>query len=125
MGEEEKIEEIVEKPQSMLSPRVKQALVEFINEESKRATEQGDTALLMDLQNAKKLILNGCWSVRRSNPYLVFMGECVSSSAKEAKTLEETQRAFKECAEKWKCLKPEDKAKYSVLAGELAVYDYL
>ena len=120
------VEEVLEKPQSMLSPRVKQVLLEVIEREERRALEEGDHAYLIDLQNAKKLILRGAWKVRKSNPYLLFVSECIAENRPEGKmTLEEAQRLFKSCAEKWRGLSKEKKREYEVRAGELMVYDYL
>ena len=120
------VEEALEKPQSMLSPKVKQVLLDVIEMESKKALEEGDQAYLIDLQNAKKLILRGAWKVRKSNPYLLFVSECIAESRPQGRlTLEETQRLLKSCAEKWRGLSKEKKREYEVRAGELAVYDYL
>ncbi|MEM4429671.1 MAG: HMG-box domain-containing protein [Thermofilaceae archaeon] len=115
-----------EGPRSALSQRVKRVLVEAIEEESKKALEEGDDDYLVELQRAKRLILRGAWKVRRANPYLAFMEECmVSSRPREGRlTLEEVQRLFKECAAKWRQLPEPEKDKYRALAGELAVYDY-
>jgi hypothetical protein len=123
----EEIEEILEKPESMLTARVKQVLLETIKEESKKALEAGDDAYLMDLQNARKLIEKGAWKVRRANPYLVHIAHCIAETKPhEGKlTLEETQRLLRQCAEKWRALPEGEKARYRVLAGELAIYDYL
>jgi hypothetical protein len=123
----EEIEEVISKPESMLTSRVKQALLDTIEGETKKALEKGDNAYLIDLQNAKKLIEKGCWSVRRANPYLEHVAECIASTRPhEGKlTLEETQRLMRECAEKWRQLPENEKAKYRVLAGELGIYDFL
>jgi hypothetical protein len=123
----EEIEEVISKPESMLTSRVKQALLDTIEGETKKALEKGDNAYLIDLQNAKKLIEKGCWSVRRANPYLEHVAECIASTRPhEGKlTLEETQRLMRECAEKWRRLPENEKAKYRVLAGELGIYDFL
>jgi hypothetical protein len=123
----EEIEEVISKPESMLTSRVKQALLDTIENETKKALEKGDNAYLIDLQNAKKLIEKGCWSVRRANPYLEHIAECIASTRPhEGKlTLEETQRLMRKCAEKWRQLPENEKAKYRVLAGELGIYDFL
>jgi len=123
----EEIEEVISKPESMLTSRVKQALLDTIEGETKKALEKGDNAYLIDLQNAKKLIEKGCWSVRRANPYLEHVAECIASTRPhEGKlTLEETQRLMRECAEKWRRLPENEKAKYRVLAGQLGIYDFL
>jgi hypothetical protein len=125
MGEE--IEEVISKPESMLTSKVKQALLQTIENETKKALEKGDNAYLIDLQNAKKLVEKGCWSVRRANPYLEHIAECIASTRPhEGKlTLEETQKLLRECAEKWRQLPENEKAKYRVLAGELGIYDFL
>jgi hypothetical protein len=123
----EEIEEVISKPDSMLTPKVKQTLFDTIESETKKALEKGDNAYLIDLQNAKKLIEKGCWSVRRANPYLEHVAECMATTRPhEGKlTLEETQKLMRECAEKWRQLPENEKAKYRVLAGQLNVYDYL
>jgi hypothetical protein len=123
----EEIEEVISKPESMLTSKVKQALLQTIENETKKALEKGDNAYLIDLQNAKKLIEKGCWSVRRANPYLEHIAECIASTRPhEGKlTLEETQKLLRECAEKWRQLPENEKAKYRVLAGELGIYDFL
>jgi hypothetical protein len=123
----EEIEEVISKPDSMLTPKVKQTLFDTIESETKKALEKGDNAYLIDLQNAKKLIEKGCWSVRRANPYLEHIAECITSTRPhEGKlTLEETQKLLRECAEKWRQLPENEKAKYRVLAGQLGIYDFL
>jgi hypothetical protein len=123
----EEIEEVISKPESMLTPKVKQALLETIEGETKKALEKGDNAYLIDLQNAKKLIEKGCWSVRRANPYLEHIAECMATTRPhEGKlTLEETQRLMRECAEKWRKLPEPEKVKYRAMAGKLGIYDFL
>jgi hypothetical protein len=123
----EEIEEVISKPESMLTPKVKQALLETIENETKKALEKGDNAYLIDLQNAKKLILRGAWKLRRANPYLAFVAECVpTTKPHQGKlTLEETQKLLRECAQKWRQLPENEKAKYRVLAGQLGIYDFL
>lgn len=113
-------------PRSALSPRAKRALLDAIEGESKRALEEGDDGYLVELQRAKRLIMRGAWKVRRANPYIAFMRECMASSRpREGRlTLVELQRLFKECAERWRQLPESEKGKYRALAGELAVYDY-
>jgi len=127
MEGEEEIVEVTEKPQSMLTPKVKQTLLETIEKETKKALEKGDNAYLIDLQNAKKLILRGAWKIRKANPYLEHIAECMATTRPhEGKlTLEETQRLMRECAEKWRQLPENEKAKYRVLAGQLGIYDFL
>jgi len=123
----EEIEEVISKPESMLTPKVKQALLGTIESETKKALEKGDNAYLIDLQNAKKLILRGAWKIRKANPYLEHIAECMATTRPhEGKlTLEETQRLMRECAEKWRQLPESEKAKYRVLAGQLGIYDFL
>ena len=123
----EEIEEVISKPESMLTPKVKQALLGTIESETKKALEKGDNAYLIDLQNAKKLILRGAWKIRKANPYLEHIAECMATTRPhEGKlTLEETQRLMRECAEKWRQLPENEKAKYRVLAGQLGIYDFL
>ena len=123
----EEIEEVISKPDSMLTPKVKQTLLETIEGETKKALEKGDNAYLIDLQNAKKLILRGAWKIRKANPYLEHIAECMATTRPhEGKlTLEETQRLMRECAEKWRQLPESEKAKYRVLAGQLGIYDFL
>lgn len=123
----EEVEEVLAKPESMLNAKTKQALLETIKRETERALREGDYASAMDLQNARKLIEKGAWKVRRANPYLAFVAECVPTARPhEGKlTLEETQRLLRECAEKWRQLSPEEKKRLEVKAGEQAVYDYL
>jgi uncharacterized protein YciI len=113
----------LERPQSMLSPRVKQTLLEVIEREEERAIKENDTEYLVDLQNAKKLILRGAWKVRRDNPYLYFMAQCLLG---RGGSLKDTQQAMRECAEAWRNLSPEKKREFEALAkNRLAVYDYL
>jgi hypothetical protein len=123
----EEIEEVISKPESMLTPKVKQALLDTIESETKKALEKGDNAYLIDLQNAKKLILRGAWKIRKANPYLEHVAECMATTRPhEGKlTLEETQKLMRECAEKWRQLPESEKAKYRVLAGQLGIYDFL
>ena len=121
-GKDGRIEEVLQKPQSMLSPQVKQVLLETIEKESKRATEKDDNAYLIDLQNARKLLQRGCWSIRKANPFLVHMEQCLLG---KGGTLKDTQEAMRECSEKWRELPKETKRKLEVIAGKLAVYDYL
>jgi hypothetical protein len=123
----EEIEEVISKPDSMLTPKVKQTLLETIESETKKALEKGDNAYLIDLQNAKKLILRGAWKIRKANPYLAFVAECVpTTKPHEGKlTLEETQKLLRECAQKWRQLPESEKARYQVLAGQLGIYDFL
>jgi hypothetical protein len=123
----EEIEEVISKPESMLTPKVKQVLLEKIKSETEKALEEGNHAYAMELQNAKKLILRGAWKLRRANPYLAFVAECVpTTKPHQGKlTLEETQRLMRECAEKWRQLPENEKAKYRVLAGQLGIYDFL
>jgi hypothetical protein len=125
MGEE--IDEVTEKPQSMLTPKVRQVLLQTIESETKKALERGDDAYLMDLQNARKLVERGCWSVRRANPYLEHVAECVAEiRPHEGKlTLAETQELLKRCAEEWSRMPPEKRLEYRVKAGELGIYDFL
>lgn len=123
----EELEEVFEKPESLLSPKTKQVLIETIKSETSKALKEGDYAYAADLQNAKKLIEKGAWKIRNSNPYLAFVAECVPlQKPHEGKlTLEETQKLLRECAEKWRQLPPNEKAKYKALAGELGIYDYI
>jgi hypothetical protein len=123
----EEIEEVISKPDSMLTPKVKQTLLDTIESETKKALEKGDNAYLIDLQNAKKLILRGAWKIRKANPYLEHIAECMATTRPhEGKlTLEETQKLMRECAEKWRQLPENEKAKYRVLAGQLGIYDFL
>ena len=127
MEGEEEIVEVTEKPQSMLTPKVKQTLLETIEKETKKALEKGDNAYLIDLQNAKKLILRGAWKIRKANPYLEHIAECMATTRPHQGklTLEETQKLMRECAEKWRQLPESEKAKYRVLAGQLGIYDFL
>lgn len=118
----EEIEEVISKPESMLSAKTKQVLIEAINEETEKALKEGDDAGAMELQNAKKLVERGCWSVRESNPYLEYMGECLLG---QGGTLKDTQEAMKKCAEEWDKLPAEKKAEYKVRAGKLGIYDFL
>jgi len=123
----EEMEEVTAKPPSMLNPKVRQVLLETIKRETDKALEEGNHAYAMELQNARKLVEKGCWSVRRANPYLEHIAECIASTRPhEGKlTLEETQRLMRECAEKWRQLPENEKAKYRVLAGQLDIYDFL
>ncbi len=127
MGENKELEEVLTKPESMLSAKVQQALLETIKRETEKALKEGDYAYAADLQNARKLIEKGCWSVRKANPYLEYVAECISATRphKGKLTLEETQKLLKECGEKWRKLSPEEKAKYKALAGQLGIYDFL
>jgi len=123
----EDLEEVFEKPESMLSAKTKQALLQTIKSETEKALKQGDYAYAADLQNARKLIEKGAWKIRKANPYLEHIAECMATTRPhEGKlTLEETQRLMRECAEKWRQLPENEKAKYRVLTGQLNVYDYL
>lgn len=123
----EEVEEVLEKPQSLLTAKTKQALLETIKSETEKALKEGDYAYAADLQNAKKLIVKGAWKIRNANPYLTFVAECVpTAKPHEGKlTLEETQQLLKDCAEKWRQLPPEEKQKYRLMAGKLGIYDFL
>lgn len=114
-----------ERPPSMLNPRTKALLLDFIKQESKKAFEKGDFELMADLENARKLISDGCWTVRRPNPYILFMSECLKEQELNGSDLSQTQIAFRECSIKWKNLPKNEKEKYRKKAGELDVYDYL
>lgn len=116
-----------DKPESMLAPEVRQLLAETIDAKLEQALKEGNHELASELQRARKLVLRGCWSVRRANPYLEFVGECVAMSKPHGGklTLEETQRLMRECAAKWNALPENEKARYRTLAGELGIYDYL
>lgn len=121
METEEEIEEVAEKPRSMLSEKTKRALSEAIDKLLREALNRGEHAYAIELQRAKKLIEHGCWSIRKDNPYLYFMSECLAG---KGGTLEQTQKAMKECALKWRQLPPEKRKEYEVKAKGLAVYDY-
>lgn len=123
----EEIEKVISKPESMLTQKVKQTLLETIESETEKALKENDYAYASDLQNAKKLILKGAWKIRKANPYLAFVAECIPTTRPhEGKlTLEETQKLMRECAEKWRQLPENEKAKYRVLAGQLSLYDYV
>lgn len=116
-----------EKPESLLSPEAKQILTETINAKVEQAISEGNYALASELQRAKKLVEKGCWSIRKANPYLEFVAECISTTKPhEGKlTLEETQKLMRECADRWAKLRDSEKAKYKALAGELGIYDFL
>lgn len=105
-------------PESMLPKRVQQLLEETLNKALDEAIKTDDMAQATDLQRAKKLVHRGCYTIRKENPYIGFMGECL---LEKGGTLEDTQKAMKECAEKWSQL-PEDKKKGK---EGLAAYDYL
>jgi len=106
----------------MLTSRVKQLLVETIKKETEKALKEGDDAYLIDLQNARKLILKGAWKVRKDNPYLYFMEECLLG---KGGTLRDTQEAMQECALAWRELPIEKRREYEARAKGKAVYDYL
>ena len=122
MEGDEKLKEVTEKPESMLSERTKSFLAGVIDGELKRALESGDYAYAVELQRAKKLLERGCWSMRKDNPYLYFMEECLKG---KGGSLESTQTAMRECALKWKELPPEKRREYEAKAKGQAVYDYL
>lgn len=118
MEGEEEIREVAQKPESMLSPKVQQVLVEVVDKETEKALREGNDAYAMELQNAKKLVKKGCWSVRKANPFLEFMGDCLKGKGGDLKA---TQEAMQQCALTWSKLPPEKKKG----TEELAVYDYL
>lgn len=109
-----------ERPQSMLAKRVIEVLLGTIKTESDRAIKEENDSYLVELQNAKKLINKGCWTVRGANPYTDFMQQCMLG--KSDGTLASTQEAMKKCAEGWSRL-PEERKKGR--KGEKAIYDYL
>ena len=111
----------------MLSDRAQQVLIRTIDRETKEALKRGDDALAVELQRAKKMVERGCWSVRRANPYLEHVAECIAEiRPHEGKlTLAETQELLKKCAEEWNKLPPEKRLEYKVKAGELGIYDFL
>jgi hypothetical protein len=118
----EEIEEVISKPESMLTPKVKQVLLETIKSETEKAMKENDTAYLVDLQNAKKLIQRGAWKIRKANAYLVHMERCLLG---HGGTLKDTQEAMKKCAEEWRKLSENEKKRLEIEAGELGIYDYV
>ena len=123
---EEEIQEVVEKPESMLSPKVQQILIEVVDRETEKALKEGNDAHAMELQRAKKLLRRGCWSIRRANPYLKFVSDCITESKPQGKlNLAQTQELLKTCALNWKELPPQKRRDYEARAKGLAVYDYL
>lgn len=121
MGEEE-IEELMEKPESMLSAKVQQVLIQVINSQTEKALKQGDNALAMELQRAKKLLKKGCWTVRKSNPFIYFLSDCLKGKGGNLKA---TQEAMQKCSIDWKKLSEQKKREYRAKAGKLGIYDYL
>lgn len=119
---QEELSEIVDKPDSLLSERVKQVLLEAIRREEEKALEIGDDEYLVELQKAKKLVNKGCWTIRRDNPYLHFMRQCLIG---QGGTLEDTQEAMRRCAEKWRNLTEEERERYRAEAKGKVIYDYL
>jgi len=124
--EGEEIQEVIQKPESMLSPKVQQILIEVVDRETEKALKDGDHAYAMELQRAKKLVERGCWSVRKANPYLDFVSDCVAESKPNEKlNLTQTQELLRGCSLKWKDLPLEKRREYEARAKGLAVYDYL
>lgn len=104
----------------VVKPRAKKALVEFINGEVKKASASGDTDFVEELQGAKRLLLRGATKVRKENPYVRFMGQCMVGTKGETKA--ETMQRMRECSEKWKGLSEAEKKKYST--SQLVAVDY-
>jgi len=118
--QDEKTAEALERPDSLLTPRVRKVLLDTLRSELDKAVETGDDAYMVELQKARKLVNKGCWTVRTANPYIEFMQHCMLG--KSNGTLESTQQAMKQCAEEWRNL-PEDQKK--TLKKEKRIYDYL
>jgi len=119
---EEEIEDVVSKPESMLGARVKQVLIETIDKQTDKALKEGQNAYAMELQRAKKLVQKGCWSLRKANPFLEHMSECLKG---QGGNLEATQKTMQACSLKWNKLPPKKKREYEERAKGQAIYDFL
>jgi len=113
------IKDLQQRPQSMLNPTVQQTLIRLINGEIEKAIKQGQDELASEFARAKKLVKKGCWSVRKANPFLEHMSECLNGKGGDLKA---TQEAMQECSIKWNELPPEKKRGKR---EDLAIYDYL
>jgi len=113
---------VKEKPESLLDPQVKRTLVQVCDQEIKAALDQGEEDKASSFARARKLVERGCWSIRKSNPYLVHMEKCLTS---KGGSLEATQAAMIKCAREWKKLAPAERKKYEAEISELDVYDFL
>lgn len=110
-----------EKPESMVSAEVKQFLTAKIDKQIEQALKEGNDSLASEYAHTKKLIKKGCWTVRKANKYLSYMAECMLG---KGGSLEETQKAMRECGEKWSQL-PEEQRKKLLQTKEQEAYDYL
>ena len=109
-------------PSSLLDPKVKKKLFEFISQETKKALERKDMEEVSSLQEAKRLISRGAVKIRKANPYVKFMAKCIADQDVKDRSVEETHEAMKKCSLEWSQLSEEEKKKWKL--GEFDVYDY-
>jgi hypothetical protein len=107
---------------STLNPKVKKKLFEFIEEETKKALEKNDMEHVSSLQEAKRLISRGATKIRKANPYVKFMTECITAQNVKGGSTEDTHGAMQKCSLKWNRLSEEEKKKWRL--RKFDAYDY-
>ena len=107
---------------SILDPKVKKKLFQFIDEETKKALERKDMEHVSSLQEAKRLISRGATKIRKANPYVKFMAKCITDKNVKGGSLEETHEAMQKCSIEWNELSEEEKKKWRL--GDFDVFDY-
>lgn len=105
-----------------LDPKVKKKLSAFIEEETRRAVEKKDLEYASKLQEAKRLVERGTAKVRKVNPYIKFMGECLLKQKVKGQDQEATRKAMIDCGGEWNKLSEDEKKRWKL--GEFDVYDY-
>ncbi len=104
---------------SILDPKVKKQLLQFIKEETQKALGKKDMNHVSNLQKAKRLITREAVKIRKSNPYVTFMAECMKG---KGGTREDTHKAMKKCSLDWNKLSEKERKKWKL--GDFDVYDY-
>ena len=107
---------------SLLDPKVKKKLFQFIEEETKKALEKKDMKHVSDLQQAKRLISRGATKIRKANPYVKFMTKCITDQNVKGGSIEDTHKAMKKCSLDWREMSEKEKKKWRL--GDFDVFDY-
>ena len=107
---------------SILDPKVKKKLFQFIDEETKKALERKDMEHVSSLQEAKRLISRGAVKIRKANPYVKFMTKCITDQNVKGGSIEDTHEAMKKCSLDWSKLTDDEKKKWKL--GDFDVFDY-
>ena len=107
---------------SLLDPKVKKKLFQFIDKETEKALEKKDMEQVSNLQEAKRLISRGATKIRKANPYVKFMTQCIADQNVKGGSIEDTHEAMKRCALDWSKLTEQEKKKWRL--GDFDVFDY-